>query len=140
MAKFVVQNPVVTLAGGTVSANVAQITLSVESDDVETTSFGSGGFRERIGGLKGGSVSLDLHQDFAAGAIDSIIWPLIGGTAAVTSALVRLPQVLPTPSTQRRFWSPSTARSTQPLATWRRSLSPGRPLAQSPAALALNPT
>jgi hypothetical protein len=84
MAKFVVQNPVVTLAGGTVSANVAQITLSVESDDVETTSFGSGGFRERIGGLKGGSVSLDFHQDFAAGAIDSIIWPLIGGTAAVT--------------------------------------------------------
>lgn len=83
MAKFVVQNPVVLLNAGTVSASVAQCTISIEADDVETTSFGSGGHRERIGGLKSGSVSLDFHQDFGAAGIDSVVFPLIGGTAAV---------------------------------------------------------
>jgi predicted secreted protein len=85
MAKIVIQNPQVTLAGGTVSANVAQCTISLEADDVETTSFGSaGGWRERIGGLKAGSVSFDFHNDYAAGSIDSQVFPLLGGTAAVT--------------------------------------------------------
>jgi predicted secreted protein len=70
MAKIVIQNPVVTLAGGTVSANVAQCTIAVEADDVETTNFAGGGWRERIGGLKAANVSFDFHQDYAAGAID----------------------------------------------------------------------
>jgi predicted secreted protein len=84
MAKFVIQDPVVTLAGGTVSANVAQATIALEADDVETTNFAGGGWRERIGGLKSGTVSLDFHQDYAAGAVDSVVYPLLGGTAAVT--------------------------------------------------------
>jgi hypothetical protein len=85
MAKIVIQNPVVTLAGGTISANVAQVGIALESDDVETTSFGSaGGFRERIGGLKSGTVSFDFHNDYSAGALDAILFPLLGGTAAVT--------------------------------------------------------
>jgi predicted secreted protein len=84
MAKIVIQNPVVTLAGGTVSANVAQCTIAVEADDVETTNFAGGGWRERIGGLKAANVSFDFHQDYAAGALDSQVFALIGGTAAVT--------------------------------------------------------
>jgi hypothetical protein len=84
MAKIVIQNPVVTLAGGTVSANVAQCTIALEADDVETTNFAGGGWRERIGGLKSGSVSLDFHQDYAASSIDSTVFPLLGGTAAIT--------------------------------------------------------
>jgi hypothetical protein len=84
MAKIVIQNPVVTLAGGTVSANVAQVSIALEADDVETTSFGDNGFRTRIGGLRSGTVSMDFHNDFAAGAIDSQIYNLLGGTAAVT--------------------------------------------------------
>jgi hypothetical protein len=84
MAKIVIQNPQVTLAGGTVSANVAQCTIALEADDVETTNFGGAGWRERIGGLKAGTVSFDFHNDYAAGAIDSVVFPLLGGTAAVT--------------------------------------------------------
>jgi hypothetical protein len=85
MAKIVITNPQVTLAGGTVSANVAQATISIEADDVETTSFGSaGGWRQRIGGLKQATVSLDFHNDYSGGGIDSVIYPLIGGTAALT--------------------------------------------------------
>jgi len=83
MAKFVIQNPSVVLNGGTISANVAQATLTLTADDVEVTNFNSLA-RERIGGLKDGTISLDIHQDFAAGAIDSIIHPLFGGTAAIS--------------------------------------------------------
>jgi predicted secreted protein len=84
MAKIVIQNPEVTLGGGTVSANVAQCTIALEADDVETTNFGGAGWRERIGGLKAGTVSFDFHNDYAAGAIDSVVFPLLGGTTAVT--------------------------------------------------------
>lgn len=84
MAKFVVKDPVVVLNGGTVSANVAQATIALEADDVETTNFSSGGFRERIGGLKAATVSLDFHQDFGSGGIDAVVFPLLGGTASVS--------------------------------------------------------
>lgn len=90
MAKFVLQNPVVEFmptggtSYGTISANVAQVTITVEADDIETTNFGSaGGFRERIGGLKSGTFAMDVHNDMAAGSIDSQFWSSLGGTAAV---------------------------------------------------------
>jgi hypothetical protein len=83
MAKFVVQNPVIVLNGGTVSSAAAQVTISLEADDVETTNFGSDGWRERIGGLKAGTFDVEWHQDVAAGAIDSVIFPLLGGTVTV---------------------------------------------------------
>ena len=83
MAKYVVQNPVVVFAGGTISANVAQATIALEADDVEVTNFAGNGFRERIGGLKTGTLSMELHQDFAIGSIDSTFFTNLCGTAAV---------------------------------------------------------
>jgi hypothetical protein len=83
MAKYVVQNPVVVFAGGTISANVAQATIALEADDIEVTNFAGGGFRERIGGLKTGTLSMELHQDFALGSIDSTFFTNLGGTVAV---------------------------------------------------------
>ena len=89
MAKYVLQNPVVEFtptggtAYGTISANVAQVTIALEADDIETTNFAGSGWRERIGGLKGGTFSMDVHQDMAAGSIDSQFWSSLGGTALV---------------------------------------------------------
>lgn len=84
MAKFVMKDPVVVVGGSTVTASCASATISLESDDVETTSFGTDGWRTRIGGLKGGSVDFEFHQDFGSGGIDSLLWPLLGGTAAIS--------------------------------------------------------
>ena len=84
MAKFVVKDPIVVVGGSTVTASCASATISLEADDVETTSFGTDGWRTRIGGLKGGSVDFEFHQDFGAGGIDALLWPLLGGTAAVS--------------------------------------------------------
>jgi hypothetical protein len=83
MAKQVMTNPVVVFAGGTISSNVAQVTIAFEADDVEITNFGSLGFRERIGGLKSGTFSMELHQDYALGAMDSTFFTNLGGTVAV---------------------------------------------------------
>jgi hypothetical protein len=84
MAKTVLLDPVIVFAGSTVTTSCASVTISVEADDVETTSFGGSGFRTRIGGLKSGTVDFEFHQDYAAGSVDSLIFPLLGGTAAVS--------------------------------------------------------
>jgi len=83
MAKQVLTSPTVVFAGGTISANVAQVTISLEADDIDVTNFSSGGARERIGGLKDGTFSMELHQDFALGSIDSTFFTNLGGTVAV---------------------------------------------------------
>ena len=84
MAKQVLTNPVVVFAGGTISANVAQVTIAMEADDIEVTNFGGAGWRERIGGLKSGTFSMELHQDYAMGSIDSTFFTNLGGTVAVS--------------------------------------------------------
>jgi hypothetical protein len=84
MAKTVLLDPVIIFAGSTVTTSCASVTISVEADDVETTAFGGSGYRTRIGGLKSGTVDFEFHQDYASGSIDSLIFPLLGGTAAVS--------------------------------------------------------
>ena len=83
MAKFVATDYKVTINGGTVSSSLASVELPIEIDEQETTAFGSE-WRTRIAGLKSGSITLEFHQDFAAGALDSILWPLLGTNATVT--------------------------------------------------------
>lgn len=83
MAKQVMTNPVVVFAGGTISSNVAQVTIALEADDIEVTNFASGGTRERIGGLRSGTFSMELHQDYALGSMDSTFFTNLGGTVAV---------------------------------------------------------
>ena len=85
MAKFFAQDYKVTVGTHVLSTSVASVTLDITTDEVETTAFGSS-YRTRIGGLKDASVSLDFHQDFAAGAIDEILFPLMGSTVAVKIA------------------------------------------------------
>lgn len=80
MAKIVLTDATVSIAGTDISEYVASITLTTSSAEVETTSFGSGGAVTRVGGLKDGSLALDVHQDFAA--LDSILFPLLGSTAS----------------------------------------------------------
>jgi hypothetical protein len=82
LAKFVATDYKVTINGGTVSSSLASVELPIEVDEQETTSFGSQ-WRTRIAGLRSGSITLEFHQDFAAGAIDSILYPLLGTNATV---------------------------------------------------------
>ena len=83
MAKFVATDYKVTINGSNLSTSLASVELPVEIDEQETTAFGSS-WRTRIAGLKSGSITLEFHQDFASGALDSILWPLLGTNATVT--------------------------------------------------------
>jgi hypothetical protein len=82
LAKFVATDYKVTINGSNLSTSLASVELPIEIDEQETTAFGSE-WRTRIAGLKSGSITLEFHQDFAAGALDSILWPLLGTNATV---------------------------------------------------------
>lgn len=77
MAKFFAQDYKVTIGTAVLSSSIASVTLDITTDEIETTSFGSNS-RTRIGGLRDASVSLDFHQDFGAGSVDDILFPLLG--------------------------------------------------------------
>ncbi len=85
MAKFYAQDYKVTIGTTILSTSIASVTLDITTDEVETTAFGSS-YRTRIGGLKDASVSLDFHQDFGAGSVDALLFPLMGSTVAVKIA------------------------------------------------------
>ena len=82
MAKFAATDYKVTVNGTNFSTNLNSVELALESDDLETTAFG-GTFRERIGGLKTGSVTLQFMQDFAASSVDATLFPLYNTLATV---------------------------------------------------------
>jgi hypothetical protein len=82
MAKFAATDYKITVAGTNLSTNLNQVELALESDDLETTAFG-GTFRERIGGLKTGSLTLQFMQDFAASSVDATLFPLFNTLATV---------------------------------------------------------
>lgn len=82
MAKFVATDYKVTINGSNLSTSLASVELPIEVDEQETTAFGST-YRTRIAGLKSGSITLEFHQDFASGALDSILFPLLGTNATV---------------------------------------------------------
>lgn len=88
MAKFVATGTKVTLNGSDVSSSCARAELVINAAEVTTTDFGSAGWTEVIGGLKSGSVSLDFHADFGAGAVSTLFQPLVGtiGTVVLIAA------------------------------------------------------
>jgi len=68
-----------TLNSGTdISAMVTQVEMSFEADELETTGFAAGGWKQKISGLATGSMSLTINQDFASGAGDALFG--LGGT------------------------------------------------------------
>ena len=82
MAKFAATDYKVTINGTNLSTNLNSVELALESDDLETTAFGTT-FRERIGGLKSGSLTLQFMQDFAAASVDATLFPLYNTLATV---------------------------------------------------------
>lgn len=87
MAKFIAQDYNITF--GTAATNwssaIAAITLDITTETQDTTSFQpTGGYRTNIAGLKTASLSIDFHQDFAAGSVDATFFPLLGSAIPFT--------------------------------------------------------
>jgi hypothetical protein len=82
MARTVLTNAHVKVAGVDFSDYIASIEFSDEAEEIETTAFGQTG-RTRVGGLRDQSISLDFHQNFDPSQVDATIGALVGGTAAI---------------------------------------------------------
>jgi hypothetical protein len=85
LAKFVATDVKTTINGVDFSDHLAQVSLDITADEVETTAFGTN-WRSRVAGLKDASLTLDFHQDFAttgSGAVDQTIWNNFGSMATV---------------------------------------------------------
>jgi hypothetical protein len=85
MARTVLTNAFIEIAGVNFSDYIASIEFNDEAEEIETTAFGQTG-RTRVGGLRDQSVALDFHQNFDPAELDATISPLVGGTAAIKIA------------------------------------------------------
>jgi len=87
MARLVLTNVEVTVAGVSLADHIASVTLGSTYDVLETTAFKGGNVpaaaKTRIAGLVDNSVTLEFHQDFAAGSVNATIYPLLGTEVAV---------------------------------------------------------
>ena len=86
MAKYVVTATAVKIGTTNVSDSCASATLELTAADVDVTDFGSAGWTSVIGGLKSGTLSLDFHNDYGVGGINTLLNPLLGTIATVTLA------------------------------------------------------
>lgn len=78
MAVLALVDTYVELNSVDMSAFVTGVELDAEVVDLTTTNFGSGGWDERIGGLKSGTLQISFNDDFAATTVDDRLWPLFG--------------------------------------------------------------
>lgn len=82
MAKFIGKNTRVKVGGTDLTGNIASVTINQTVDEIETTALGQAA-RSRIGGLEDASVTIDLHQDYAAGSVAETIGSVFGGTVEI---------------------------------------------------------
>lgn len=111
MAKQVFLNAVVTVNGTDFSDHVASVTIDQSADEIETTAFGTAGWRTRVAGLKDGSVQLDWHQDFAS-SVDATLSAAWGAVGTVTV----IPNGTAVSATNPRWTCPVVLSSYSPVA------------------------
>ena len=60
------------------SQYVAAVELTLDGVELDTTDFASGGWEEKIMGLRSSSLKVKFNDDFAATTVDDRLWPLFG--------------------------------------------------------------
>lgn len=79
MPVFAATDHIITLGTTNFSNLLTAVTLDISAEEQDTTAFGST-YRTRIAGLRDATLTLDFNQDFAAGAVDATLFPLLGST------------------------------------------------------------
>lgn len=82
MAKHVLRDARVEVNAVVISDHVSSVTINISSDEVETTAMGATQ-KEFTKGLGDGSMEFEVFQDYAAGSIDSQLFPLATADTAV---------------------------------------------------------
>lgn len=110
MAKFVLTSAYTALNGSDRSSFIQSSELTLESEAKEVTNYGSGGWKEFLGGLKSGELKIKFLQDVAASQIDSVMFPLLGTVVTfevrATSAAVGASNPKYTGNVLIKSWNP----------------------------------
>ena len=77
-APFALTNAAIWVAGYDISADANKVSLNLSADELDVTTFGSGGARARIGGLKDIEATVEGFQTDAAGAVGPELFPKLG--------------------------------------------------------------
>lgn len=78
MAHMVLTAEFLSIDGTEISEHTKKAELAVEVEDKDVTTYASLGWKEVLGGLKSGELGCDFLQDFAAGELDALMWPMLG--------------------------------------------------------------
>jgi len=111
MAKMVLTAAYVNLTGpGDVSAYVSKAELTVEVEEKDVTTFASLGWKEVLGGLKGGTLALTFKNDLTDDLLDEDMWAVLGTVIAfevrASNASVGVSNPKYTGSVLIKGWSP----------------------------------
>jgi hypothetical protein len=71
----------ISIAGNVVSDHGNKVSLNVQFEELDSTTFGQTA-KARRGGLQDGSVSISFLNDFVAANLDSIFWAMLGTVVA----------------------------------------------------------
>jgi hypothetical protein len=81
MATFSFTDGYLLLNAVNMSPMARQLVLKTTAAELDTTAFGAT-YHSRIGGLKDGQIDVEWNQDFAAGQVDVLLFPLLGTVVA----------------------------------------------------------
>ncbi len=71
-----------SLSGTDLSAYTSKVEVTAEVEDKDVTTFGSGGWKALLGGLKSAQLAITWKNDITVGDLDGILWPLLGTVVA----------------------------------------------------------
>lgn len=78
MAVYALTSQTLSLNGDDLSSLCRSVTLTVDAAQLDTTDFASAGWTEMIGGLKSGTLAIELHDDMADDGLDEDLWGILG--------------------------------------------------------------
>ncbi|MET9734283.1 phage tail tube protein [Streptomyces sp. NPDC006458] len=78
MPKMVLLAEYLSINANVLNTYTKKAEVSIEVEEKDVTTFASLGWKEVLGGLKSGELGLELFNDYAAAALDAIMWPLLG--------------------------------------------------------------
>jgi hypothetical protein len=82
MAKYIIDDPVVTIDGDDHSDHFSSVTIEAEFERVSVTAFGAD-FNEYLSGLGEATITLEAYQDHATNELDQNMWPIFINKNAV---------------------------------------------------------
>lgn len=86
MAIAVLTNVFISVGGTDLSDHCTNITIETTDDDVEVTAMGALA-KAYVKGLGDANITSTFLQDFAAGKVDAVLWPLKSSSATFTVAV-----------------------------------------------------